>query len=213
MRCAECAVDIPRTAGFCPSCGATAPTTRGGGRTTPVAKSAAGDAATTQLLDLPDTRPAGPRQPVVAPQVDAVRRAAAQRWADFGRLPAELRLSLVGACVTLVSFFLLTYAAGYDAAVQTGGRLWWRPIAAVGATVLVFLAVRHTRSAGSAARVDQLLAAVTIATLGVTEAGLIALLSGSERRPGVGFYGMLAGLLLVLAGALLAGRRRLVARG
>jgi hypothetical protein len=139
--------------------------------------------------------------------------------------------------VTVLSFLALPYADDTGTAANVGGRLWWRPIAAVVAANLLAttLRIRAARATsgdtgtgagpGAAAggdapgagndaahraggTVDRLLAALVVAAVGATEAGLVGLFSGDTARTRIGYYGMLAGLVTVLVASARAARRR-----
>lgn len=151
----------------------------------------------------------------------ALRRHAERAADRFGASPVEVRVAMVGATVTVVSFLVLPYAHNTGTAAELGGRLWWRPIAAVLAMVLLATTLRPRIRRGTAApvtagdgashvrsTVERLLAALVIATVGATEAGLVGLFSGDSRGTRIGYYGMLAGLVMVLVAAARAARRR-----
>ncbi|HVF20371.1 MAG TPA: hypothetical protein VNA14_09025 [Mycobacteriales bacterium] len=168
--------------------------------------------ATTVLAQPEIAEPAQPpRRPLaerLGPAADVLRGGADR----FGSAPLEVRIAAVGALITVLSFLLLPLAEGFGAPVELSGRLWWRPIAAVAAAVLVAASVGRPASADGAdvpRRTDGLLAAVVIAAAGVAEAGLLALLAGDVARPRAGFYGMLLGLVVVLFAAVRAARRTL----
>jgi len=148
---------------------------------------------------------------------EAVRRHAGRAADRFGAAPVEVRVATIGAAVTVLSFLALPYS-GDGAAASVGGRLWWRPIAAVVATVLLATTLRarprratDATAAHAGSAVDRLLAALVVATVGATEAGLVGLFSGDTRGVRIGFYGMLAGLVTVLVAAVRAARRRCAA--
>ncbi len=138
----------------------------------------------------------------LAPAGDAVRRRARDAADRYRHAPADVRLALVGAVLTVVAFLALPYADEAGSAAGLGGRLWWRPIAAVVATVLLASAAKGGRTAA-----DRLLAAVTVAAVGATEAGLVGLFSGDAAGARIGYYVMLAGLVMVLVAAVRAARR------
>jgi hypothetical protein len=168
------------------------------------------DARTTQVMEVDTASPAGaaagrsgtPWRERLAPAGDAARRHARELAGRYRAAPRDVRLALVGAVLTVASFLLLPFAAGTGSAVEIGGRLWWRPLAAVVATVLLATA----RRAGNAA--ERFLAAVVIATIGATEGGLVGLVSGDADGARIGYYGMLAGLAVVLFAAVRAARER-----
>jgi hypothetical protein len=186
------------------------------------------EARTTQVMEVDTAPPAGranaaagrsgtPWRERLAPAGAAVRRRARELTDRYRTAPRDVRLALVGAVVTVVSFLLLPYAAGTGSAVDLGGRLWWRPLAAVAAAVLLATTLSRAHNATTANRagtatttnaVDRLLAAVVVATVGATEAGLVGLVSGDADGARIGYYGMLAGLVTVLVAALGAARRR-----
>lgn len=235
MTCASCETAIPGSSRFCPQCGS--PGTSGAvltetrsidldatstsPRPDPYPAEASETGHTTVLSGPPVTGSArtsgagtGPGERL-APAA-RVARDRAQRWADrFGAAPVEVRLAVVGAAVTVLSFLLLPYAEGFGRPVELSGRLWLLPIAAVGATVLLATTLRRPRTSGTATgddvprHTDALLAAVVVATAGVVEAGLLGLLTGVVDRPRAGFYGMLLGLVVVAVAAVRAARRRL----
>lgn len=237
MSCPQCQTDLPAATKFCPGCGSPgeaatetrafdlheAPSAEPGsaGRADPYPVEAGSSdtgrpaGATTVLAAPPVSAPAGPSiGERIAPAAD-VARDQARHWADrFGHAPAEVRVAIGGAVVTVLSFLLLPYVAGSGAAVELSGRYWWRPIAAVAATVLLAASlgrVAHAKAGGAEVprHTDGLLAAVVVAAAGVTEAGLLGLLAGDVARPRAGFYGMLIGLLAVLVAAVRAARRTL----
>jgi hypothetical protein len=111
----------------------------------------------------------------------------------------------------LIAFFLLPYADLVGTAAQHGGRVWWRPITAVTATVLLVLALRREiPAAGAQARI---VSALALAAAGATEAGLLGLVTGNGKGLEAGYYVMLLGMVVVLAATFLATRhpvRRLV---
>ena len=169
------------------------------------------DARTTQVMEVETAPPAGnaaagrsgtPWRERFAPAGDAARRHARELAGRYRAAPRDVRLALVGSVLTVASFLLLPFAAGTGSAVEIGGRLWWRPLAAVAATVLLATA----RRTGNAA--ERFLAAVVIATIGATEAGLVGLVSGDADGARIGYYGMLAGLVVVLFAAVRAARDR-----
>jgi hypothetical protein len=187
------------------------------------------EARTTQVMEVDTAPPAGranaaagrsgtPWRERLAPAGAAVRRRAGEFTDRYRTAPRDVRLALVGAVVTVVSFLLLPYAAGTGSAVDLGGRLWWRPLAAVAAAVLLATTLsrapnatttnRAATASGTTNAVDRLLAAVVVATVGATEAGLVGLVSGDADGARIGYYGMLAGLVTVLVAALRAARRR-----
>jgi hypothetical protein len=191
------------------------------------------EARTTQVMEVDTAPPAGranaaagrsgtPWRERLAPAGAAVRRRAGDLTDRYRTAPRDVRLALVGAVVTVVSFLLLPYAAGTGSAVDLGGRLWWRPLAAVAAAVLLATTLSRAPNAtttnraatatatatGTTNAVDRLLAAVVVATVGATEAGLVGLVSGDADGARIGYYGMLAGLVTVLVAALRAARRR-----
>ena len=166
---------------------------------------------------------------------DAVRRHAGHAADRFGAAPAEVRLAMVGTAVTLLSFLALPYGDGTGTAADHGARLWWRPVAAIVATILLATTLRARdgvrnggRNGGSdgardgdgerlerperaGGAVDRLLAALVVATVGATEAGLVGLFSGDTEHARVGFYGLLVGLVIVLVATVRAARRRCAA--
>jgi hypothetical protein len=150
----------------------------------------------------------------LAPAGEAVRHRAGDLADRYRTAPADVRLALVGTVVTVASFLLLPYAAHRGTAAEIGGRLWWRPLAAVAATALLATTLRARRGssagagAGAGNAVDRLLAAVVVATIGATEAGLVALVSREAAGARIGYYGMLAGLVTVLVATVRAARRR-----
>jgi hypothetical protein len=156
--------------------------------------------------------PAGGWRERLAPAGDAVRRRAGDLADRYRTAPGDVRLALVGTAITVVAFLLLPYARNDGTAAELGGRLWWRPIAAVAATVLLATTLRARAADGdrpaTASGVDRLLTAVVVATVGVTEAGLVGIVSGGAHGVRAGYYGMLAGLLLVLVATVRAARRR-----
>ena len=139
----------------------------------------------------------------------------ARRFADrFTALPIELRIAVVGAVVTVLSFLAFDYAAGLGEPVEVSGRLWLLPIAAIAATALLFgsmlrRAVAAADPAEVPRRTDGLLAAVVISSAGAVEAGLFSLLTGDVVGPRAGFYGMLIGLVVVMVACVRAARRTL----
>ena len=227
MTCSTCETDLPGSTGFCPRCGSPGtsgvpetqamtldPTTAGHRATAQPAGPRVGDAPTSVLTaDAPtSSAPAGDR---VAPAARAARDGA-RRWADrFEAAPLEVRVAAVGAVITVLSFLLLPYADGLGQPVELAGRLWWRPITAIAATILLASTLRRPRARTPQAtdevprHTDALIAAVAVAAAGVTEAGLLGLVTGDIVRPRVGFYGMLLGLVLVVVAAIRAARRRL----
>jgi hypothetical protein len=151
----------------------------------------------------------------LAPAGDAVRRRARALTDRYRAAPADVRLALVGAVVTVVGFLLMPYAAHLGTAAAIGGRLWWRPLAAVVATVLVATAAAPSATSTTATTsgtarggMDRLLAAVVVATAGATEAGLVGIVSGDADRARLGYFAMLAGLVVVLFATVRAARRR-----
>jgi secretion/DNA translocation related TadE-like protein len=157
----------------------------------------------------------------LAPAGAAMRRTADELADRYRTAPVDVRLALAGAVVTVVSFLLLPYADERGTAASIGGRYWWRPLTAVAATLLLATTLRARKEAddgmdGESADaprsgvgvVDRLLAAVVIATIGATEAGLVGLVSRDAAGVRVGYYGMLAGLVLVLVATVRAARRR-----
>jgi hypothetical protein len=158
---------------------------------------------------------------------DALRRSASRAADRFGAAPVEVRAALVGTAVVLLAFVLLPYGADGRTAAAVGGRLWWRPVAAVVATFLLATTLRHRTTApddagtGTTGRTDgtdrtdrtggtadRLLAALVVATIGATEAGLVGLFSGDTGRTRAGYYVILAGLVTVLVATTRAARRR-----
>jgi hypothetical protein len=119
------------------------------------------------------------------------------------RLDGNARLAWAGAIVTALGFLLLPYARNGDTAVELGGRLWWRPILAVTAAVLLTTATRGRWLSTT------LVAAVAIAAAAVTEAGLFGLVSSGTAGARVGFFGMLLGCALVIVAAVRAAARRI----
>jgi hypothetical protein len=141
----------------------------------------------------------------LAPAGDAVRRRARDAADRYRHATADVRLALVGTVLTVVAFLALPYADEAGTAARLGARLWWRPIAAVVATVLLAAATKAGKAGRTAA--DRLLAAVTVAAVGATEAGLVGLFSGDAAGARIGYYVMLAGLVMVLVAAVRAARR------
>lgn len=198
---------------------------------------------TTQLLEpvaTEDRGPSAPRGPRAADAGaalgrvgDAARRHAGRAAHRFGAAPAEVRLAMIGTAVTLLSFLALPYGDGTGTAADHGARLWWRPVAAIVATILLATTLRvrgksadaaadadsdahdasadASRSERAGGAVDRLLAAVVVATVGATEAGLVGLFSGDTEHARIGFYGLLAGLVVVLVATVRAARRRCAA--
>ncbi|HVE62965.1 MAG TPA: hypothetical protein VNB94_04095 [Mycobacteriales bacterium] len=189
-------------------------------RAAPVGSAADADlsSSTSVLAPDPGADRAGHRDgPSVGDRVAPAAREArqqARRWADrFSALPVDLRIALVGTAVTVLSFLAFDYAVGLEEPVDIAGRLWLIPIAAVGATALLYGSLRRGAPAAASdevpRRTDGLLAAVVIAAAGAVEAGLIGLLTGDVVGPRGGFYGMLLGLVLVLVACVRAARRTL----
>lgn len=155
----------------------------------------------------------------VAPAAREAKEQANRVAERFGRLPVDVRIALVGALVTVISFLFFDYSVGLPEPVDVAGRLWLLPIAAVAATALLVGSSRRLRTerraTASAAdaevprRTDGLLAAVVIATAGTVEAGLFSLLTGDVVGPRAGFYGMLLGLVIVMVACVRAARRTL----
>ncbi|HVE99707.1 MAG TPA: hypothetical protein VNA12_11070 [Mycobacteriales bacterium] len=212
---------MPGTMRFCPSCGSPGAVTT---ETRAIELDPAPEpypaeppaAAPTTVLAGSSAAPSGPSaSDRMAPAADAARERARELAGRFGSAPLEVRLALVGAVVTVLSFLLLPYADGVGRPVEISGRLWWLPIAAVAAAALLAstlrgLRRRSTQPADEVPRhTDALLAAVVVATAGVIEAGLLRLVTNDVVRPRAGFYGMLIGLVLVVVAAVRAARRRL----
>lgn len=218
MVCTSCSSEMSPSTTFCPQCGnpphvhEAAADTAG----TPAAGARA-DAGSTQVLDLPPVSDAQPTavQPAPPVAVAQARRsgppvgvrvsaatAPARRWlADSG---VEVQLALAGSALVVLAFFFLPYADGLGRAVELGGRVWWRPITAVTATILLVLALRRALpAAGVQSRVTTALA---LAAAGAAEAGLLGLVTGNGDRLRIGYYLMLLGLVLVLVAAFLATR-------
>ncbi len=241
MPCQTCHAELPSTTRFCPGCGSPGqvavdtgaigdddPETAAmpadhldpypadpdsGGVATATSSRTAQTSATT-LLAAHHEAPSGPSLGErVAPVAD-VARDRARHWAGrFDRLPIDVRVAIVGATITVISFLFLPYTAGFGAPVEVSGRFWWRPIIAVAATVLLAASVARAArpSAGSDVprRTDGLVAALALAATGVGEAGLLGLLAGDVVKPRAGFYGMLLGLVIVLVAAVRVARRTL----
>jgi hypothetical protein len=172
------------------------------------------DVRTTTVLEVPTAEPAGyadagrsglPWRRRLAPAAAAVRQRADVLAGRYRAAPRDVRLALVGSVVTVVSFLLLPYAARAGSAFEVGGRLWWRPLTAVAATILLATTLRP---AAPVNLLDRLVAAVVVATIGATEAGLVGLVSGDANGARIGYYGMLAGLVTVLFATARAARRR-----
>lgn len=232
MVCAACSSEMSTSTRFCPQCGNPGPSPEPTAGATSVRTGDAGalratPSAPTQVLETPverSDRDATATQPaaVVAPRTSergaaASARAAAavapaRRWlADSG---LEVQLAIAGTLLVLIAFFFLPFVGQLGTAAEIGGRVWWRPITAVIATVLLVLALRREISAGGAqARVASALA---LATAGATEAGLLGLVTGNGQELRAGYHVMLLGMVLVLVAAFLATRhpvRRLSAGG
>lgn len=116
------------------------------------------------------------------------------------RLDLSAKLAWAGALLTTLAFLVLPYAGNRGPAVEIGGRLWWRPILAIAAAVLVTAA--HRAYAGTTAVV-----AVAVAAAAVSEAGLFALVSSNTGRLGAGFFLMLIGAVLTLVASFRAATR------
>jgi hypothetical protein len=152
----------------------------------------------------------------LAPAGAAVGRRADELADRYRTAPPDVRLALIGTVVVVLSFLFLPYAAGTGSAAGHAARLWWRPLAAVVATVLLATTLRPRRrttgtpgtSTHTSSSTDRLLAALVIATVGATEAGLVGLVSGDAEGARIGYYGMLAGLVTVLFATVRAARRR-----
>lgn len=149
----------------------------------------------------------------LAPAGNAVRRRARAAADRYRAAPADVRFALVGAVLTVVAFLVLPYATRVGTAAHLGGRLWWRPLAAVLATVLLATAGDRDREdgrdrAGGDGGYDRALAAVVVAAIGATEAGLVGIFSGATENARLGYYAMLAGLVTVLVATVRAARRR-----
>lgn len=239
MSCPTCHAELPSTTRFCPGCGSPGqvavdtegidlgpetaampaedldpyPAELDGSAPSATARPTAVTGATTVLASRPEA-PAGPSLGDRVGPVADVARDRARHWAGrFERLPVDVRVSIVGATIAVISFLFLPYTAGFGAPVETSGRYWWRPIIAVAATVLLAASLGRAQrpSTGTEVprRTDGLLSAVVLAAAGVGEAGLLGLLAGDVVKPRAGFYGMLLGLVIVLVAAVRAARRTL----
>jgi hypothetical protein len=226
MVCTSCSSEMSSSTQFCPQCGNPAvleaepePATA---TATGVSSGRVASAGTTQVLDLPGAAQAdataaqpavaapavaGPAATGRAPGVPWGERAATavapvRRWlADSG---LEVQLAIGGTLLVLLAFFFLPFADELGTAAEIGGRVWWRPITAVTATVLLVLALRREiPPSGAQARV---VSALALATAGATEAGLLGLVTGNGAGLHAGYYLMLLGLVVVLLAAFLATR-------
>ena len=225
MVCEGCQSEMSASTRFCPQCGnpgsTTAPTYAGS--TSPGASSAGEVSAadtvrpgTTQVLDLPAADSAAPttQQPAVATPaprrpraVPAAHRAGeavapVRRWLAESGL--EIQLAIGGTLLVLLAFFFLPFADQLGTAAEIGGRVWWRPITAVTATVLLVLALRRELSPIGAQ--SRIVSALALASAGATEAGLLGLVTGNGRGLRAGYHLMLVGMVVVLLATFLATR-------
>jgi hypothetical protein len=231
MVCTSCSSEMSSSTRFCPQCGnpAEAEHQHTPAPAVPTTGRAAAGAGTTQVLDLPPVADADATvaQPVAQPAdveapasrrepaVPVGERAAAavapvRRWLAESGL--EVQLAIAGTLLVLLAFFFLPFKGELGSAVEIGGRVWWRPITAITATVLLVFALRREiPPSGAQARV---VSALALATAGATEAGLLGLVTGNGAGLHAGYYLMLLGMLVVLVAAFLATRhpvRRLAA--
>jgi hypothetical protein len=227
MTCPSCQSERASSTSFCPSCGSPGeePGARpdagwGDGAASPTsaptaAAASAGSTSATRVLtvDEPLARPAPAAQPVRAGApldrrgrsvADGGREAAdrAVRW--WHSVGLEVQLALVGTALALVGFFLLPFAVGVGTAAEVGGRVWWRPITAVVATILLATALRP--GVDPAGRQTRVTTAVALAAAGATEAGLLGIFTGNGRGLRAGYWVMLVGLVIVLVATFLATR-------
>lgn len=219
MVCAHCQHEMSATTRFCTQCGNPGPpapatgaedasvATGGGTGTmptagvTPALGTTTPATGTTQLLELPPEAPRGAWESPTSHRVREIAGDTRRWWRDAG---VELQLAVAGTLGVLVAFFLLPFAAQVGTAAELGGRVWWRPITAVTATILIAVALRPgTTPAGAQARI---VTALALSTAGATEAGLLGLLTGNGEGLRAGYWTMLAGLAVVVLASFLATR-------